>query len=328
MSPEDHPEFMKYLEEVVQGIKSTKEWEQVAEHKGGLALENLSHGQQSAVTALQHLYTEVQISGKISNDQAAQYWNDLEKLHQQVKNHQESQEERITEALRQEGARRSVVEGEIAEEVTRIRTDMQEFVNKQLPGWLQEGVTSGLRNLPQPPLALTLEQIREVIRAEQTPTNPNADKIAQEQRERVRQKEKDIFEQWMKEMTQKAEEAMEERLAEQAKRMKAANKPTTIGEGETNREERLSRWASQVPPNLRELPPSPSLLSEYNPPPPPSPPRRQKHQAPPSSSSSSSSLSSSDKGRHHRSWSKGPKGRKGEKYFFKVKAPCMKERPF
>jgi hypothetical protein len=68
MSPADHPEFMKYLEEVVQGIKSTKEWEQVAEHKVGLALENLSHGQQSAVTVLQHLYTEVQISGKISND--------------------------------------------------------------------------------------------------------------------------------------------------------------------------------------------------------------------------------------------------------------------
>jgi hypothetical protein len=73
MSPEDHPEFMQYLEEVVQGIKSLKDWEKVAEHKVGLALETLSHGQQSAVTTLQHLYTEVQISSKISNHRAAQY---------------------------------------------------------------------------------------------------------------------------------------------------------------------------------------------------------------------------------------------------------------
>jgi hypothetical protein len=59
---------MQYLEEVLQGIKSLKDWEKVAEHQVGLALENLTHGQQSAVTTLQHLYTEVQISGKISND--------------------------------------------------------------------------------------------------------------------------------------------------------------------------------------------------------------------------------------------------------------------
>jgi hypothetical protein len=46
MSPEDYPEFMQYLEEVVQAIKSPKDWEKVAEHKVGLALETLSHGQQ------------------------------------------------------------------------------------------------------------------------------------------------------------------------------------------------------------------------------------------------------------------------------------------
>jgi hypothetical protein len=64
---------MQYLEEVMQGIKSSKDWKKVAEHKVGLALEILSHGQQSAVTTLQHLYMEVQISGKISNHRAAQY---------------------------------------------------------------------------------------------------------------------------------------------------------------------------------------------------------------------------------------------------------------
>jgi hypothetical protein len=82
MSPEHHPEFMQYLEEVVQGIKSSNNWEKVAEHKVGLALENLSHGQQLAVTASQHLYTEVQISSNICNDRAAQYWSDLKKLHE------------------------------------------------------------------------------------------------------------------------------------------------------------------------------------------------------------------------------------------------------
>jgi hypothetical protein len=45
MSPEDHPEFMQYLEEVVQGIKSSTDWEKVVEHKAGLALETLSHRQ-------------------------------------------------------------------------------------------------------------------------------------------------------------------------------------------------------------------------------------------------------------------------------------------
>jgi hypothetical protein len=68
MLSEDHPEFMQFLEEVVQGIKFSKDWEKVVEHKMGLALETLSHGQQSAVTTLQQLYTEVQQSGKLSND--------------------------------------------------------------------------------------------------------------------------------------------------------------------------------------------------------------------------------------------------------------------
>jgi hypothetical protein len=88
MSPEDHPEFIQYLEEIVHGIKSSKEWEEVVEPTVGVALETLSHGQHWVVTALQYLYTKVQISGKISNDRAAQYWNDLEKLHQQVEQYQ------------------------------------------------------------------------------------------------------------------------------------------------------------------------------------------------------------------------------------------------
>jgi hypothetical protein len=68
MSPEEHLEFIQYQEGVVQGIKSSKDWENVAEHMLGVALETLSHGQQSAVTVLQPLYTEVQISSKLSND--------------------------------------------------------------------------------------------------------------------------------------------------------------------------------------------------------------------------------------------------------------------
>jgi hypothetical protein len=68
MSPEAYPEFIQYLEEVVKGIKSSKDWEKVVEHKVGLLLETLSHRQQSAVTALQQLYMEVQQSGKLSNN--------------------------------------------------------------------------------------------------------------------------------------------------------------------------------------------------------------------------------------------------------------------
>jgi hypothetical protein len=71
----------------------------MAEHKVGLALEILSHGQQSAVTTLQQLYTEVQQSSKLCNERVAQYWNDLEKLHDQVEEHQRTLEERIAKAL-------------------------------------------------------------------------------------------------------------------------------------------------------------------------------------------------------------------------------------
>jgi sensor c-di-GMP phosphodiesterase-like protein len=96
----------------------------------GLALETLSYGQPLTVTALQQLYMEVQQSKRLFNDRVAQYWNNLEKHYDNVEQHQKSQEERIAEALHQEGVRRTAVEEEIVEEVTRIRTDMQEFVNK------------------------------------------------------------------------------------------------------------------------------------------------------------------------------------------------------
>jgi hypothetical protein len=43
-------------------------------------------------------------------------------------------EQRIAKALHLEGEYKSAVEGEIAGELTRIRNDMQEFVNRELPG--------------------------------------------------------------------------------------------------------------------------------------------------------------------------------------------------
>jgi hypothetical protein len=68
---------MHYPKVLVKSIKSLKDWEKVVEHKVGLALETLSHGQQLAVTTLQQLYMEVQQSGQLSNDHVVQYWNDL-----------------------------------------------------------------------------------------------------------------------------------------------------------------------------------------------------------------------------------------------------------
>jgi hypothetical protein len=78
---------------------------------------------------------------------------------------------------------------------------MQEFVNKLLPGWIQEGVASGLRNLPQALSALTIEQIREVVRTEQPIANPFKEQAKKERRERKYKKEKECFirglqEQW------------------------------------------------------------------------------------------------------------------------------------
>jgi hypothetical protein len=259
ISPENHLEFIQYLEEVVQRIKSSKDWEKVAEHKVGLALETLFHGQQSVITALQQLYTEVQQSGKISNDRASQYWNNLENLHNQVHQHQKTQEERIAEALRQEGERRTAVEGEIVREVTRIRTNMQEFVNRQLPGWIQEGVAFRLSRLPPTPQALTLEDIREVIGNERPKENPFLEQVAKEKEKREGEipRERVLFEKWMKEQMAKAEEEMEKRLL--AKQL--GSRPATIweeDEGGPAGEDRLSQWVSQIPQSINpEVPPSP-----------------------------------------------------------------------
>jgi hypothetical protein len=96
-----------------------------------------------------------------------------------------------------------MVETEIAEELICIRNDMQEFVNKQLLGWIQEGVTSGLSKLPPPPSALIIEQIREVVRKEQPKENPFLDQVQIAKWERQYQKEKEnvtklIQEHWKK----------------------------------------------------------------------------------------------------------------------------------
>jgi hypothetical protein len=94
---------------------------------------------------------------------------------------------------------------------------MQEFVNKPMPGWIQKGASTGLRNLPPPPPTLMSEQIREVVQAAQPQANPFNAQVEKERFERSRRKVKEIFEQWMKEQMQKAEEAMRKTMEEQAK---------------------------------------------------------------------------------------------------------------
>jgi hypothetical protein len=205
---------------------------------------------------------------------------------------------------------------------------MQEFVNKQLSGWIQEGVTSGLSNLLPALSTLTIDQIREVVQAKQPMINSFTKQAQKEKREREYQKEKEFSTRWLQEQCKEAETKMEKRLAEKTEQLRRLNsKPPTIrkeeGKASGTAAARLSRWASLIPPDLPELPPlskAPSL-------PPLSLPKSRRHKAQPSLSSSSCS-SSSNKGRHHKSWTKGPKGRNGKKYCFKLKAPCVKQRPF
>jgi hypothetical protein len=68
----------------------------------------------------------------------------LERLYNKVEVHQKVLESWIAKALRSEGERRIIVDSEIAGEVTQIRNDMQEFVNKQLPCCVREAVKAGL----------------------------------------------------------------------------------------------------------------------------------------------------------------------------------------
>jgi hypothetical protein len=123
----------------------------------------------------------------------------------------------------------------------------------------------------------------------------------------------------MKEQLKEVKKDMEKRLKAAAEHMRnMASKPSTIveeEEGEASRAaaDRLARWVSQIPPSenpaILPSPRKPSL-------PPPPLPKVRDSQAPLSSSSSSSS-SSSKGGRHQRGWTKGSKGRKGEKFFLK-----------
>jgi hypothetical protein len=57
-----------------------------------------------------------------------------------------------------------------------------------------------------------IEQIREVVRAEQAKTNPFFEQAQRERRERQYQKEKKSFQEWLKEQWKEAEADMEKRL--------------------------------------------------------------------------------------------------------------------
>jgi hypothetical protein len=159
---------------------------------------------------------------------------------------------------------------------------MLEFVNKQLPGWILEGVASGLSNLPPAPSTLTIEQIREVVWAEQPKINPFMEQVQKEKREREYQKEKEAFTNWMKEQWKEAEIDMEKRLAARTEHVrKLVHKPVTLGEEEEGEAsvaavDRLARWASLVPssenPAMLPSPREPSL-------PPPPPPQTKKSQS-------------------------------------------------
>jgi hypothetical protein len=96
----------------------------------------------------------------------------------------------------------------------------------------------------------------------------------------------------MKDQIQQAEENLAKKREEQAAHQRVVDPNSNSRETE----ERMERWASQIPPNLPELPPSVTSKAPSSPPPSP-PPSNQRDPHPPSSLSSSSS--SSDKGRHH-----------------------------
>jgi hypothetical protein len=86
---------------------------------------------------------------------------------------------------------------------------------------------------------------------------------------------------------------------------------------------RLARWVSHVLPSQSPVVPEASVCQIPSPLPPP----KRKRNPVPLLSSSSLSLSSSEIDRRRRAWTKGPKERKREKYFFKVKGSKFKDWP-
>jgi hypothetical protein len=131
--------------------------------------------------------------------------------------------------------------------------------------------------------------------------------------ERQYQKEEESFINWMKKQWKEVEKSIEERLRAKAEHMrKIVSKPLTIieeeeGEATGVAADRLARWVLQIPLSFAKD-------SSVAPPP---PPKTKKQRASLLSSLSLLSSSSLEGGRHQHGWTKGPKGRKGKKYFLR-----------
>jgi len=71
---------MEFLREVTEGFRENRNYIDASRNEAGLAIEALSIDQQQQLQAMRELATEVQRTGVLSNNRAAQHWADLEGL--------------------------------------------------------------------------------------------------------------------------------------------------------------------------------------------------------------------------------------------------------
>jgi hypothetical protein len=62
-------------------------------------LQSLNRDQQQLYQALLQLHTDAQAAGTIAEETAAQYWEELQSLHQHMRGQQDERDNQIAEAL-------------------------------------------------------------------------------------------------------------------------------------------------------------------------------------------------------------------------------------
>jgi hypothetical protein len=90
--------------------------------------------------ALQFLNQEMLNAENLAEERAAMYWEDLKVLHQHVQQEQTNREQQLIQRLTEEGRERNSQSQTLAQELLKMRADMDEYIMNRLPSLIDERV--------------------------------------------------------------------------------------------------------------------------------------------------------------------------------------------
>jgi hypothetical protein len=84
-------------------------------------------------------------AGTLAEERAATYWEDLKALHQHVQQEQTNREQQLIQRLTEEGRERNSQSQTLAQELLKMRADIDEYILNRLPSLIDERVQQTLR---------------------------------------------------------------------------------------------------------------------------------------------------------------------------------------